>query len=181
MIGNRAATRARRRPGSVPRRAGALRYAWAEGAGRFARITARAALVALALGAASAVGVSVPAMATRVSHRGVTIVRSTPTSCPWLRPPRDATPASLASEVVAKMSVREKLGLVDLRAVGGYENMNTGVPRLCIPPLTLQDSPNGISYGATGVTQLPASLGLAASFDAGLAYRYGEVEGAEAR
>ena len=78
------------------------------------------------------------------------------------------------------MTLSEKLGLVNLAAQGGYENRNTGIPRLCIPALTLQDSPNGIAYGATQVTQLPASLGVAASFDTALAYRYGQVEGQEA-
>jgi len=78
------------------------------------------------------------------------------------------------------MTLSEKLGLVNLARVHGYENSNTGVSRLCLPALTLQDGPNGISW-ATNVTQLPASLGVAASFDPELAYRYGQVEGAEAR
>ncbi len=79
------------------------------------------------------------------------------------------------------MRLREKLDLVDLRFGGRYENTTVPVPRLCIPALTLQDSPNGVAYGATGVTQLPAPLGVAASFDPNLAYRYGVVLGAEAR
>lgn len=79
------------------------------------------------------------------------------------------------------MDLAEKVGFVILAARNGYENVNRAVPQLCIPALTLQDSPNGIAYGATGVTQLPASLGVAASFDRSLAYAYGRVEGAEAR
>jgi beta-glucosidase len=79
------------------------------------------------------------------------------------------------------MTLNDKLGMVDLAAAGGYENRDEGVPRLCIPALTLQDGPNGIAHGARGVTQLPASLGIAASFDTSLAYRYGQVEGQEAR
>ncbi len=79
------------------------------------------------------------------------------------------------------MTLAEKLGEVSLAAGGGYENENAGVPRLCIPQLTLQDGPNGIANGDTGVTQLPASLGVAASFDPLVAYAYGRVLGAEAR
>ncbi|MHB1784349.1 MAG: glycoside hydrolase family 3 protein, partial [Acidimicrobiales bacterium] len=48
------------------------------------------------------------------------------------------------------------------------------------PRLTMQDGPAGLSAGDRGVTQLPAPLGVAASFDTTLAYDYGQVEGAEA-
>ena len=61
------------------------------------------------------------------------------------------------------MTLSEKLGLVNLANANGYENQDTAVPRLCIPALTLQDSPNGLANGAKQVTQLPASLGIAAS------------------
>ncbi|HUZ21803.1 MAG TPA: glycoside hydrolase family 3 C-terminal domain-containing protein [Acidimicrobiales bacterium] len=79
------------------------------------------------------------------------------------------------------MTRAEKVGEISLVAGRGYENENAGVPRLCIPRLTLQDGPNGIATGDTGVTQLPASLGVAASFDPLVAYAYGRVLGAEAR
>lgn len=90
-------------------------------------------------------------------------------------------PAVLASEVLSKMTLGEKAAFVVLRAGNGYENENSGVPSLCIPALTLQDSPNGIAFLDTGVTQLPSSLGIAASFDPSLAYSYGQVLGEEAR
>ena len=78
------------------------------------------------------------------------------------------------------MTLSEKLSEIVLASLGPYENLNSGVPRLCIPPLTLQDGPQGLAYGDTGVTQLPAPLGLAATFDVALARTYGEVEGTEA-
>ena len=83
---------------------------------------------------------------------------------------KHSSPSALAAEVVARMTLPEKLGLVNLANANGYENQDTGVPRLCIPVLTMQDSPNGIANGVTQVTQLPASLGIAASFDTALAY-----------
>jgi beta-glucosidase len=90
-------------------------------------------------------------------------------------------PSQLARLVVNRMTLREKLGELVLRSSGRYENVNSGVPRLCIPRLTLQDGPGGLAYGDRGVTQLPAPLGMAASFDPGLAGLYGRVLGSEAR
>lgn len=103
--------------------------------------------------------------------------------CPWAPASVStrSTPAELAAEVVSRMTLAEKLGMVNLANVKGYENEDTGVPRLCIPALTLQDSPNGIANGATEVTQLPAPLGIAASFDTKLSFGYGQVLGQEAK
>jgi beta-glucosidase len=101
--------------------------------------------------------------------------------CPWVHPAAGTSPQRLAAEVVSRMTLSDKLDIVDLRQGDGYENHTTAVPSLCIPELTLQDGPNGLAFGDTGVTQLPASLGLAASFDPSLAYRYGQVLGTEAR
>ena len=83
--------------------------------------------------------------------------------------------------VLAHMTLAEKADFVVLHNGDGYENINSGVPTLCIPSLTMQDGPNGLSAGITGVTALPSSLGIAASFDLGLAYDYGRVLGQEAR
>ncbi|HTX01224.1 MAG TPA: glycoside hydrolase family 3 C-terminal domain-containing protein [Acidimicrobiales bacterium] len=102
--------------------------------------------------------------------------------CPWIGKTADSrTPAQLAAEVVARMSLLDKLEMVDLVQGGGYENHTRAIPQLCIPELTLQDGPDGLAFGDTGVTQLPASLGIAASFDAALAFEYGQVLGSEAR
>ncbi|HEY5096918.1 MAG TPA: glycoside hydrolase family 3 C-terminal domain-containing protein [Acidimicrobiales bacterium] len=102
--------------------------------------------------------------------------------CPWLeRAMNRHTPAAtLAADVVGRMTVREKLGEIVLVHAGPYENINAGVPSLCIPALSLQDGPQGVAYGAVGVTQLPAPLGIAATFDTGIAQDYGQVQGSEA-
>ena len=83
-------------------------------------------------------------------------------------------------DVVRRMTVHEKLGEIVLVHAGPYENINAGVPRLCIPALTLQDGPQGLAYGDLGVTQLPSPLGIAATFDTGVARTYGQVLGSEA-
>jgi beta-glucosidase len=91
------------------------------------------------------------------------------------------SPAALAAEVVKRMTLAQKVDFVVLSEEPPYENINSGIPSLCIPPLTLIDGPNGIAGGATGVTQLPAAIGLAASFNPAVTFSTGQVEGAEAR
>jgi beta-glucosidase len=54
-----------------------------------------------------------------------------------------------------------------------------GIPALCIPGLGEEDGPAGVADGLTGVTQLPAGVGLAATFDPSLASQYGQVIGSE--
>lgn len=106
-----------------------------------------------------------------------------PSSCPWVQESLNhlATPASLATQVVAKMTLLEKAKFVTLKDGHDIENFNQGIPSLCIPQLTLEDGPNGVAGLTTGVTQLPASIGIGASFDPSLAKATGEVVGQEAR
>ncbi|HTX01741.1 MAG TPA: glycoside hydrolase family 3 N-terminal domain-containing protein, partial [Acidimicrobiales bacterium] len=115
-------------------------------------------------------------------RKGFAALEPDPT-CPWATAAgeRAKTPEELAFEVLSRMSLADKLDLVVLRYDGPYENALPGIPSLCIPTLILQDGAAGIAYNATGVTQLPAPLGVAASFDTSLAYDYGRVEGEEAR
>ncbi len=78
------------------------------------------------------------------------------------------------------MTLQQKISFVVLSVRDGVENINAGIPDLCIPPLTLSDGPNGIANGVRGSTQLPASIGLAASFNPAVTYAVGQVQGAEA-
>ncbi len=103
--------------------------------------------------------------------------------CPWVAEARAhaLSPVALAAEVEARMTVQQKIGFVALAQDSPVENSNRGIPSLCIPPLTMTDGPNGVGYKATGVTQLPAAIGIAASFNPAVAYATGQVAGAEAR
>ena len=92
-----------------------------------------------------------------------------------------SSPGALAAEVLKRMTLQQKISFVVLAGKPPYENMNSGVPSLCIPPLTLTDGPNGIAGNATGATQLPAAIGLAATFNPAVTNATGQVEGAEAR
>jgi len=58
---------------------------------------------------------------------------------------------------------------------------SAAIPSLGIPAVNQQDGPAGVGDGVTGVTQLPAPVALAATWDKGLAACYGKVLGAEER
>jgi beta-glucosidase len=119
---------------------------------------------------------------TRTDHRSVVTSADIAARCPWLKAAmdRNQAPAALAHLVLGRMTLDEKVGEIALYSSGRYENINAGVPRLCIPSLAVQDGPDGLAFGDTNVTQLPAPLGIAATFDTATARAYGEVEGSEA-
>ena len=60
-----------------------------------------------------------------------------------------------------------------------YVFYTPAISTLCIPAFGLEDGPAGVADGLTGVTQLPAGVALAATWDPSLAQQYGQVIGAE--
>ncbi len=106
-----------------------------------------------------------------------------PSVCPWVNQSRHhlLSPNALAGEVLSRMTLRQKAAFVALSTYPPLENANIGIPSLCIPALTLTDGPNGVGNGLTGVTQLPAAIGIAASFNPAIARAVGVVEAQEAR
>jgi beta-glucosidase len=102
--------------------------------------------------------------------------------CPWLAEAMAAgdPPAELAQLTETRMTLEEKLGELILRTSGDYENVDSGVARLCIPSLTLSDGPWGLAFGDTGVTELPDPLAVGATFSASTALQYGDLIGSEA-
>jgi beta-glucosidase len=104
--------------------------------------------------------------------------------CPWVG--SSAAVSRRVRDVMKRMTRAERLTMVHGTVTGivtepGYAGSVAGVPRLCIPPLHLADGPGGVGDLISGVTQLPAPVALAATWDPGLARRYGAVVGAEAR
>ncbi|HEX7325441.1 MAG TPA: glycoside hydrolase family 3 C-terminal domain-containing protein [Rhodanobacteraceae bacterium] len=98
-------------------------------------------------------------------------------SCPWVDS-REPT-AKRVSQLMARMSLQDKIALVHGGASGPYSGEVAGNKVLCIPALTLNDGPIGVRMGDT--TQLPSGTDLAATFDPALARAYGAVIGAEDR
>jgi beta-glucosidase len=115
----------------------------------------------------------------------------TVTGCPWVG--STALPSTRADQVLSRMTLAEKLSIVHgstsaeaFIGVPGfapptYAGEVAAIPRLCIPALTLEDGPAGVGDKMTGVTQLPAPVAAAATWDTGLVHDYGAVIGAEQR
>jgi beta-glucosidase len=99
-------------------------------------------------------------------------------ACPWLN--QSLSVSKRVKLLMARMTLANKITMVEGRGrKKPYVFTMAGQPRLCIPRLGLEDGPNGVGDGLKGVTQLPAGVSLAATFDPALARRYGAVVGAE--
>ncbi|HEV2640349.1 MAG TPA: carbohydrate-binding protein [Actinocrinis sp.] len=124
---------------------------------------ATAALAVLGLVAATVwLGGAVPAQAS--------------TACPWVG--STAPVATRVSQLLAQMTIPDEISMVSGTA-GNYVGNVAPQPALCIPGLSLEDGPSGVGDGMTGVTQLPAAVSDAASWDSALQQQYGQVVGSE--
>jgi beta-glucosidase len=136
------------------------------GGRRFPRKIAAAGFLAVGLPVALA-------LAGSLSWPAVTPPAGSAASCPWLSRSRPAS--QRVSLLLPRMTLADKTSMVT-----GAGNI-AAIPRLCVPAMNLQDGPNGVGDGLTGVTQLPAGVSLAATWDRSLAAEYGKVIGAEER
>jgi beta-glucosidase len=98
--------------------------------------------------------------------------------------PRHAANLRRAKEVVARMTLDEKIGqLHGIRTADTYRVV-PGDSHLGIPALYVTNGPAGVGPGGAGsqkrATALPAPLALAASWDLSLAFDYGKLAGEEA-
>ena len=129
-----------------------------------------AALVALSLGlvartsSASAAGSGSPASP----------------SCPWLN--QSLPVQQRVQMLLGQMTLADKINMVTGAGFSEpYVFYISAIPSLCIPAIGEEDGPLGVGDGLTGVTQMPAAVSLAATFDPSLAREYGQVVGAEER
>ena len=134
----------------------------------------RRALVSAALAAA----LVLPATASAAGRCGEVLLR------PWCDTAKSAD--DRAGLLLGALTLDEKIDLLagdELTGVSGAENLHTGtlngVPRLGVPPVYFSDGPVGPRQG--NATAMPSPIGLAATFDAGLAARHASVVGDEAR
>ena len=102
---------------------------------------------------------------------------STGANCPWV----DSTksPAARAAMVAARMSLSQLDDMVHRVVGGGYAGTTVPIPSLCVPALAITDGPSGVADGLTGVTQLPAPVSAAATWDPTEVRTYGTVIGSE--
>jgi beta-glucosidase len=107
-------------------------------------------------------------------------------SCPWVG--STAPIAQRVAQVMDAMSVDQEDFLVEGHGTtdegadpspNPYVFWMPGIPSLCIPKLGEEDGPAGVADGLVGVTELPAGVALAASWDPSLATAYGQVIGSE--
>ena len=97
-------------------------------------------------------------------------------ACPWVD--STAPVSQRVSQVLAQMTLDQKITLVH-GAGGSYVGNTPAIPALCIPALSLEDGPAGVGDGMNGVTQLPAPVAAAATWDPSAEQSYGAVIGAE--
>ena len=103
-------------------------------------------------------------------------------SCPWVE--SDASVAARGSQVLARMTVSQKIGMLYPPAgygFTGYQQVLSPIPSLCVPSLIMQDGMAGIRGTQPGTaTSFPAPIAVGASFDATVADQYGAAIGREA-
>ncbi|MGH3289374.1 MAG: glycoside hydrolase family 3 C-terminal domain-containing protein [Streptosporangiaceae bacterium] len=99
-------------------------------------------------------------------------------SCPWVS--SRAPIAQRVAQLMSQMSLADEITMVEGHGTTNpYVFYTPAIPALCIPAVGLEDGPAGVADGVTGVTQLPAGVALAATWDPSLAKQYGQVIGAE--
>ena len=99
-------------------------------------------------------------------------------SCPWVT--SQAPVSQRVAQLMSQMSLADEISMVEGHGTSNpYVFYTPAIPALCIPAVGLEDGPAGVADGLTGVTELPAGVALAATWDPSLAGRYGQVIGAE--
>ncbi len=98
---------------------------------------------------------------------------------PWLNPHQ--TPGQRADELLAAMTLAQKLQMVDGTGFGGgdYAGHIAGIPSLGVPDLYLADGAVGVGNGSTGVTWFPSGTSDAATWDPALVRAVGAADGTE--
>ena len=138
-------------------------------------------VTAVLVAAAGAALIAVPAgAAARSPARSSTLASrdAATTSCPWAT--SHAPVAQRVAQVMTHMTIPDEITMVEGQGTTNpYVFYMAGIPSLCIPAMGEEDGPNGVADGLTNVTQLPAGVALAATFDPSLANQYGQVIGSE--
>ena len=98
-------------------------------------------------------------------------------ACPWVD--STAPVSQRVSEVLAKMTLAQEISMVTGSTGSSYVGFTPAIGSLCIPAMNLEDGPAGVGDGMDNVTQLPAPVDVAATWDTSAEQTYGQVIGAE--
>jgi beta-glucosidase len=109
--------------------------------------------------------------------------RSTGPDTPWLD--QHLPPEERATDLVAAMTLDEKITELHGISDDQHKRYVPGVPRLSIPPLRIANGPAGVGPAddpqQKPATALPAPISLASTFDTNLAKEGGSLIGSEAQ
>jgi beta-glucosidase len=99
-------------------------------------------------------------------------------TCPWVT--SRAPVSQRVAQLMSQMTLADEISMVEGHGTSNpYVFYTPAIPALCIPAVGEEDGPSGVADGLTGVTQLPAGVALAATWNPALAAGYGRVIGAE--
>jgi beta-glucosidase len=119
---------------------------------------------------------AVPATAAVAAASPASVSSAASTTCPWVT--SHAPVSQRVAQLMSQMSLADKITMVEGHGTSNpYVFYTPAIPALCIPAVGLEDGPAGVADGLTGVTQLPAGVALAATWDPSLAGQYGKVIG----
>ena len=122
---------------------------------------------AVLLSAASLAGVAGPAQPASAAATG----------CPWVG--SSAPISQRVSQLMARMTTTQKVDLLTGASGSSYVGLIPAIGSLCIPAINLEDGPAGVGDGMSNVTQLPAPVDVAATWDTSAEQLYGQVIGSE--
>ncbi|MFI0942900.1 glycoside hydrolase family 3 C-terminal domain-containing protein [Streptomyces sp. NPDC021020] len=140
------------------------------------RRTPYLAALVLAAGSAGAAG-AFTAPAAQASAPGTGVAPAAASACPWVH--STAPIPDRVSQLLAQMTTAQKVSLATGSGGSSYVGFTPAIPSLCIPAMNLEDGPAGVADGMTNVTQLPAPVAVAATWDTAAEQSYGHVIGAE--
>jgi beta-glucosidase len=119
-----------------------------------------------------------PAMSSASASAPAVGATGSSASCPWLN--ESLSISQRVSMVLSQMTLDDKVSMMTGAGTSQpYVFETAAIPSLCIPAMGEEDGPNGVGDGLTGVTQLPAGVSLAATWDPSMATEYGQVLGSE--
>jgi beta-glucosidase len=98
-------------------------------------------------------------------------------ACPWVD--SSAPISQRVSQLLSGMSAAQEVSLLTGTSGSGYVGHIPAISSLCIPGLNLEDGPAGVGDGMNNVTQLPAPVDVAATWDTSAEQAYGQVIGSE--